>query len=281
MPQTNRQRGYVMTINNWTASDLTIVESFIASKYVTYLVMGFEVGENGTEHIQAYMHFTEGRTKKWVHEYWPRAALLDPRAEGDKFANRYLYCMKYDDKRKTNGLFEVDPDGFYIEFGDRPNPPKDKQPKKSISLQIMERIQEGATMADLTLEFPGYMLQNHSKVKDMHDRLKKDPDRTKFYYLTPLNDALTEIIEYFGPDTVSSMKIAAVEQLAELEAYDEYDTVIWFNDYPEQTVRLYPRGIPILYKHGYIYKKVKCKRFIVVCKQWHYLTMYKKIISYF
>jgi len=52
---TSRNRGYCFTINNYDANTSTKLKEL---EGVAYMVFGFEVGEQGTPHIQGYVHFT-------------------------------------------------------------------------------------------------------------------------------------------------------------------------------------------------------------------------------
>lgn len=73
----SRSRSYVFTVNNYTSSDMAGI--ILMSEYARYIIIGFEVGENGTPHIQGYVYFDEAKTrttlsKKWLQRAWMEAA---------------------------------------------------------------------------------------------------------------------------------------------------------------------------------------------------------------
>lgn len=68
-----RSRAWHYVINNYTDDD---IEGVIAIKDFVYHVFGFEVGENGTPHIQAYVCFENQRFRHAMKKLLPRAKLL-------------------------------------------------------------------------------------------------------------------------------------------------------------------------------------------------------------
>lgn len=100
----SRSRSWCVTLNNYTEEeykDLCTLEC-------RYLVVGKEVGDEGTPHLQAYIVFPNGKSLKSVKKLIPRAH-LEP-AKGDSRHNRD-YCTK---------------DGNFEEFGERPLAPSEK-----------------------------------------------------------------------------------------------------------------------------------------------------------
>jgi len=60
-----RTRGWTFTINNDTFEDLIgLIETDFE-----YLVIGFEVGDSGTPHIQGYIYFKNPRMLKGVRKF--------------------------------------------------------------------------------------------------------------------------------------------------------------------------------------------------------------------
>jgi len=97
MPQL-RARAWCFTVNNDTFEDL----SLLLDADFQYLIIGCEVGEQGTPHLQGYIYFTNARSQNSVKKILPRAHLLV--AKGSPNSN-YDYCSK---------------DGSFYEFGDKP-----------------------------------------------------------------------------------------------------------------------------------------------------------------
>lgn len=95
----SRSRAFCLTVNNYTDDD---VMNWIDCS-ARYIVFGFEVGENGTPHIQGYIYFHDARTIKSVSKDFPRAHILI--AKGTPEQN-FDYCSE---------------DGEFYEFGDMPD----------------------------------------------------------------------------------------------------------------------------------------------------------------
>lgn len=93
---------YCFTINNYTDEDLTQLTVLEKSDKVRYLVIGKEVGTEGTEHIQGYIYFKNqvvfGSFKKMLTRAHIEASKGTPEQASD-------YCKK---------------DGNYLEYGQLP-----------------------------------------------------------------------------------------------------------------------------------------------------------------
>jgi len=84
-----RARSWVFTVNNYTADDLEMVKAVEARS--TYVVAGLEVGEQGTPHIQGYVHYANARTFASMKKALPRANLQIAKGTG---AQNRTYCTK-------------------------------------------------------------------------------------------------------------------------------------------------------------------------------------------
>lgn len=250
---TSRLRGYCFTINNYTELDMAQLVILASESFVTYMVTGFEIGpENGIPHIQGYIHFTEGKTMKQIVQWVPRISLKEARAEGEKYARRYEYCMKDDN---------------YWESGKRP---VDGAP--ITAYKVKDALAEGKSIHELRQIFPLYMISNGPKVKSYMGLMSENYE-TQFYVYQPISDALTEIQTYFDGLT----DLAVVTDLSQLEAYDVYRNVIFFADSYEKIYSLWPRGSPITYKYGYQQVVIKCENFIIVSETPNLFSFYRNI----
>jgi len=90
-----RSRGWCFTINNWTDEDLVVLERL---DYV-YLVAGRERGENGTPHLQGYIHYKIPKSFATVKRDLPKAHIESRKGTPKQAAE---YCRK---------------DGDFVEFG--------------------------------------------------------------------------------------------------------------------------------------------------------------------
>lgn len=83
---------WCMTLNNWTEDELSEISS-IVPKYCKFAIIGSEVGENGTPHLQGYIEFITKRRPKSIFEcnriHWEKA-------KGDRSSN-VTYCSKDQD----------------------------------------------------------------------------------------------------------------------------------------------------------------------------------------
>lgn len=97
---TKRSRSWCFTLNNFTDEDYTRIKALD----VRYIIVGKEVGEGGTSHLQGYLSLQNAKTFSAVKRMFAPASPHIELAKGDSLANKN-YCSK---------------DGDVFEAGDRP-----------------------------------------------------------------------------------------------------------------------------------------------------------------
>lgn len=85
-----RSRGWCFTLNNYTEEEYENIKSNLHSNTIKYII-GKEVGENGTPHLQGYCYYKEGKTFKYMKTINER--IHWERARGNPSQN-YEYCSK-------------------------------------------------------------------------------------------------------------------------------------------------------------------------------------------
>lgn len=89
-------RSWCFTLNNYTLAEIAQIESIP----YRYLIYGYEIGDNGTPHLQGYIEFANPLRFAKIKSYIPRAHIEQRRGSRDEARN---YCMK---------------DNEFIELGD-------------------------------------------------------------------------------------------------------------------------------------------------------------------
>lgn len=101
----SRSRAWTFTINNYTDASYDAIKEVDCK----YLVVGKEVGEKGTPHLQGYIYFDNAKTLRAAKGLLPQQPHMEV-AKGNAQQN-FEYCSK---------------DGDFFEKGDRPLTAKDK-----------------------------------------------------------------------------------------------------------------------------------------------------------
>lgn len=94
-------RYWCFTVNNPLQSDRSAITDLYPK--CNYLVIGNEIGQEGTPHIQGYVQYEPGVRFNWLRERLPRAHL--ERARGSALQNRD-YCTK-DGDFKEYGIIKL------------------------------------------------------------------------------------------------------------------------------------------------------------------------------
>lgn len=150
----SRPRSVTFTINNYTEDEYNNVHDYIQDK--KYAIVGKEVGEDKTPHLQGYINFGKKVAFQKISEALPRAHIEC--AKGSAIQNQ-KYCSK---------------DNDFEEFGDIP-----QQGKRCDLVQCRKRKMEGANEATLIEEFGGTWLRYKSHIcesiiTERSDDIKKD-----------------------------------------------------------------------------------------------------------
>ena len=115
-------RSWLYTLNNYTEEEASALRSLKAP----YHIMGYEVGKEGTPHIQGFIHLKDQKTLTAMKKVIPRAHLEERRGT-------FVEASDYSKKQ-----------GTYEEFGELPKDPKQKgEGEKKRWRRIYEKAQEG------------------------------------------------------------------------------------------------------------------------------------------
>ena len=97
-PTDARGKAWLFTLNNWTEDEFATASAFLSGPTVDYGIIGKEVGESGTPHLQGYCLFRTRARFEQLEKLGGRAHI--ERARGSPLSNKE-YCSK---------------EGDYIEF---------------------------------------------------------------------------------------------------------------------------------------------------------------------
>jgi len=139
-----RSRAWCYTTNNYTDIDLVHFPD------VQYQVIGKEVGTNGTPHIQGFIYYENPRSFASMKKKLPRSH-IEAKCPKSTLDQAIDYCMK---------------EGDYTESGIRP---VDKRGQVNEWPKILKKIQDGATLAEITAEFPEAGIRYANGIKSMYE----------------------------------------------------------------------------------------------------------------
>lgn len=148
-----QSRNYCFTINNYTLNEIDFLENKLN---YSYLIYGYEKGENGTEHLQGYIEFSSCKRFNTLKRELPRAH-LEPRRGSQKQAIEY--CKK---------------EGEWLEFGC-----KKEQGRRTDLQGLMQAIKEETPHLQIMEEQPEVYSRNIRFV-DRYQALM-DKEQTKAF----------------------------------------------------------------------------------------------------
>jgi len=152
----SKARAFVFTVNNYTDADCDNV--FHIQTKAQYIVVGKEVGEQGTPHLQGYMYFSSPRNFTAIKKLLPRGHIEVAKAEAKK--NRE-YCIKGGD--------------ILVESGVMPT-----QGARNDIEQVRHELKEGANMRQIvdtakstqSIRMAEIYLKYHEKGRDWKPEVK-------------------------------------------------------------------------------------------------------------
>jgi len=144
-------RNCCFTLNNWTEEEFDSLKSM---SQVRYMVIGKEVGEEGTPHLQGYVEFTNSKklvTLKKINSriHWERRFGTAKQAS--------TYCKK---------------DNDFIEVGEM-----SQQGKRSDLDDVVEMVEKGSSSAEIADTFPKSYLMYGNGIERL--RAAKYTDRSE------------------------------------------------------------------------------------------------------
>ena len=148
------------TLNNYSESEQECLTNYITNDEspIKYCIVGEEIGESGTPHLQGFIHLTGGRTeaRKRGIRFWKTIpglarAHFEPARGTD--GDSKTYCSK---------------EGPYIERGE----PAEEEgcPYKS----VIQDLHSGAQLGDIVDKYPQIAIQHFSNIRTIRSVLPDD-----------------------------------------------------------------------------------------------------------
>lgn len=199
-------RYWVFTVNNYSEEEVQILKTDLSDSHKTiYGIIGFEVGQGGTNHIQGYVECLQRRGLLAVKEAFPGLARAHLEVRRGSRQQAIKYCRK---------------DGDFQEFG---NIPEDQESKEKLSnSEVREIALAGGSRA---------------VAKDERATLHQIKfARLLLEEMEPQRDAEKEIIVhwYYGKTGIGKSRRAryeAIQEYGEDEVYRKAEPSKWFNGY--------------------------------------------------
>lgn len=191
------------TINNYTDQEVLDLKG---NHKITYLVFGYEVGENGTPHLQGYLEVKARNKIGWYKKHIHKTAHFEPRR--GKLDEAVNYCKK---------------DGNFHEQGE---PKPNKQGKRS-DLELVKKIvmEDKGSMLDVIEQCTSYQALRGAQIM--------------MSYRPYISHDIPKTVYWFYGSTGSGKTRKAMEKTLELSKgnyWMSHDTLQWFDGYHNQKV---------------------------------------------
>lgn len=194
----------VFTINNYTDQDVLDLKS---NTKITYLVFGYEVGENGTPHLQGYLEVKRRAEIAWYKKHIHKTAHFEPRR--GTLEEAVNYCKK---------------DGNFHEQGEAK--PDKKQGKRS-DLELVKKIvmEEKGSMLDVIENCTSYQaLRGAQIMMNYRPYISTDIPKTVYWFYGSTGKGKTRIA------------IEKSNELTQGNFWMSHETLQWFDGYHNQQV---------------------------------------------
>lgn len=196
-----RHRAYVFTVNNYTHSDEFAVQMLM--KKAKYGIVGKEVGENGTPHLQGYIHLNNALSFEKLKAYIPRAHI---EVSGGTDMDNFNYCSK---------------GGEYTEWGEK----GEGQGVRTDIKEIANLIKSGdITLMDIMFDHPDLYLKYSRSFEKM------------FNAVQPHREIPPSVIWLYGKAGVGKTRYV-IDKHGASNVYMK-DNTSWWDGYSQQEVIL-------------------------------------------
>lgn len=190
-----RTRSWGFTLNNYTQGEHDAIWARRIEHGIQYLCMGYEVGQSGTPHLQAFTYFAQAIGLSKLKELIPRAH-WDPITNKDYYIDNY--CMK---------------SGKFNEAGERP-----KQGKRTDIDMIKTLVAQNAPMEEIYDKCTSYQAYRIGEIgKSLKSRKR---------------NWVTEVYCFFGKSGSGKTR-AAFEESGD-NPWCSSGTLQWWDGYNEQ-----------------------------------------------
>lgn len=183
-----RSRAWCLTLNNYTEEESQFVNTYGPTEYI---IVGDEVGENGTRHLQIYFRLKNAKTFSKIKKQFPRAHIEV--AKGSDEQNR-LYCSKEKIMREEGNIGQ--------------------QGRRNDLSILTEEIKKAPQMSSL--------IQHCSNLQSIRTAEKL------LEYYEPKRNWKPKVSWYYGPTGTGKLR-AAWEEMP--EAYCAMETAKWWCGY--------------------------------------------------
>lgn len=199
-------KNWCFTLNNYTEEEVSKLEALGSelAPPLAYLIFGFEVGENGTKHLQGFISLAQKKRFNYVKEMVSSRCHLE-KTKGSPAQNR-SYCTK---------------DGEYREFGRCPG----GKGKRSDIQQLVSSIKDGASYNEIRDQYPQLYLRYEKAINKWIQDLQQ-----------PRN-WVPEVNVYWGK--TGTGKTRSVYEFIKPEEIYKHPGSGWFDGYTGQKVALF------------------------------------------
>jgi len=152
----SRARSFCFTLNNYGPNDLQDICFRMANP--KYLVVGHEVGENGTPHLQGFVSFDNARSFKQLKALLPRAH-IEIKCANSTFKQASDYCKK---------------DGNFHEQGELPKDPSMKGEDEKARWTAIIALAEAGDWDTIKEEYPVEYATKLKMLEYLHAKRPRD-----------------------------------------------------------------------------------------------------------
>lgn len=239
-----RTRGYCFTTNNYSDDDIIDATALWAEYGASYVIIGFEQGQQGTHHLQCYVFFPNKLAFTTLKSYLPRSHIEV--AKGNPEQN-FDYCSKEK----------------YIELGELP-----KSGKRTDLIDMYEDIKTGKPITDIMQQYPSNFLRYSGAIEKA------------YAYTKPVNKECIVTYTVYDPFIYQTeiLEDAYIMDSTQIDIYgyrgEKY--IVCMHAMNIDLVKRLAYNIPLTVKNGYITTKTLPEQVIIYDPNgYHYYAISK------